>query len=400
MNNFFFVITILVTIVFTFLYFKLNRKNYFFYISVLILIFFSIVILVALSFGTFYTIIYPLLIISILMIAIIFDIRKAQLFTIVTFIIFVLISILHNLNVLKFNPVITGSDFENTLITFALLWIIVSITKIGFSEIESSYNKALEYSKKMEDLNKELDTRVKKRTKIIQDNYENQIESVYSTSVIGSITRPLLHDIANPISALLGTIDLMDQSKAKDPKLLELAKQSTEQLYNILMESRELIRGTEINDSFDVNVNVEKCVKILQSELNRSMIKIKFEHENSTILYGVKSLFDRIIINVLVNAMEELRTIERERSIEIRINSIKDFVVVRIKDNGNGISKDNLLKIFDSDFSLKNTAHNLGLGLPFVKKIIETKFGGNIKIESEIGKFAEVILSFKNEKKK
>ena len=71
---------------------------------------------------------------------------------------------------------------------------------------------------------------------------------------------------------------------------------------------------------------------------------------------------------------------------------MKDKVEIRISDNGNGIPKDILDKIFQPFFTTKPTGEGTGLGLSLSYDIVTKQHGGELKVESEKGKFTEFII--------
>ncbi len=88
---------------------------------------------------------------------------------------------------------------------------------------------------------------------------------------------------------------------------------------------------------------------------------------------------------------------EREPQLEISTKDISETQLeIRIKDNGIGIKKDDLKRIFDKFFRVstgnRHDVKGFGLGLAYVKKMI-TLFGGNISAESEFGKGSTFVIT-------
>lgn len=398
---FFFILSIVIALVHILLRRVLNERNYRLIFWVQISIPTTIAIFFCLSFGTYGALQVPLLIVGLLTILIVIGPKQAGAFMGVVILTFAAISHLHSRNIVKITPYSTTSDFANTAILLLLMWVIFRIGKIGYSQIERSYAEALSYSRRLEELNKSLDLKVKERTKLLQDNYAREIESMYNSAIIGSITKPLLHDIATPISALLGTINLMRSTKHHDEELLDLASTATERISNIITESRELIRGKSVIEVFDAKDHIDKAVKILRNELDRNDIHLELKSDKHYKISGPLSLFERIIINILVNAIEELKQKDQAQSrrILIDLKEKDDTLSVIIEDNGRGIDPKHLHQIFDPEFSLKYDYFNLGLGLPFVKQTLEERFYGKIEIESALKEYTRVRLNFNLYKK-
>ena len=94
-------------------------------------------------------------------------------------------------------------------------------------------------------------------------------------------------------------------------------------------------------------------------------------------------------MNILMNACQ---AIENKGKITISTEIDNDNLVVKIKDNGKGIKKENLNKIFDAGFTTKSVGVGTGLGLAISSKII-AKHNGTIRVLSEENKGTEFIIT-------
>ena len=111
----------------------------------------------------------------------------------------------------------------------------------------------------------------------------------------------------------------------------------------------------------------------------------------SIVLYIKQSL-----INIIQNAIDSIlekseikNKKDYKKEIQIKLKTIDNYALIIVKDNGIGIKEDMLPKIFEPYFTTKR--HGTGLGLTNVARIIEAH-NGNINIESEYNKGAEVII--------
>jgi len=99
---------------------------------------------------------------------------------------------------------------------------------------------------------------------------------------------------------------------------------------------------------------------------------------------------------LLQNSMDALKpkTFENEKPtiwIQSRVENGKTILSVR--DNGSGISDENLDKIFDPFFTTKDVGEGMGLGLSICYRIVQ-ECEGRISVRTELGKFCEFILEF------
>jgi signal transduction histidine kinase len=153
-----------------------------------------------------------------------------------------------------------------------------------------------------------------------------------------------------------------------------------------------------------VNIN-ELSAKVtnnfkLKVENKDGQIIEKLEAKNPTV-YVDEVHFTNVIHNLLDNALKYRRG---KPIFHVKTwNRPKNGVVISIQDNGMGISKENIKRIFEKFYRVPTgNIHNVkgfGLGLAYVKKIVEDH-GGTITVESELntGTKFEIFLPFKHTK--
>jgi signal transduction histidine kinase len=122
-----------------------------------------------------------------------------------------------------------------------------------------------------------------------------------------------------------------------------------EQIVHLIKLDKELTSRIEFITEFDPNIP-----------------KLSFDQE------AIK----QVLWNLIINSISALRS---KGYIKISVNVINDGVVIKIEDNGIGISKKKIKNIFNQFYSLKK--NGVGMGLSIVKRIIE-KHDWNIEVES------------------
>jgi signal transduction histidine kinase len=100
-------------------------------------------------------------------------------------------------------------------------------------------------------------------------------------------------------------------------------------------------------------------------------------------------MLNQVFTNILVNACQ---AIEGNGKITITTDFQDNKLIVKIKDTGKGISKENLNKIFTVGYTTKGVGVGTGLGLAISQKIID-KHNGQIKVLSELGVGTEFIIT-------
>jgi methyl-accepting chemotaxis protein len=138
----------------------------------------------------------------------------------------------------------------------------------------------------------------------------------------------------------------------------------------------------------------EKEIARLQTKAAELSKRVTWSLELSMVEFSVDPvLFRRAIYEVLLNAMEFLES--DEGSVEIFLLEEDNGLLMEIVDNGAGIAEKDMPYVFDPFFTTK--AVGVGMGLCFVRRIIG-EHGGDVRIDSEPGKGAKVIMRFPNEK--
>ena len=139
-------------------------------------------------------------------------------------------------------------------------------------------------------------------------------------------------------------------------------------------------------------INVNNCLRQTQQLLPFDQqqpipIDIQFELSSLPETMGVPILLSQAFANIILNAVESA---PKSKKVIISTQATQESIVITISDDGSGISKDNLSKIFQPFFTNKQT-HN-GLGLCIAQSII-TQHQGSIHIDSTMGKGTFVKIS-------
>ena len=217
----------------------------------------------------------------------------------------------------------------------------------------------------------------------------------------------MTHELKTPISTIsLAALMLNDDSVRKSPSslnhlsqvIMDESKRLRFQVEKVLQmsvfdNSGSGLKFTEVNANSIIQnvvntfkIKVEKYGGELTTELNADDAEIKVDEMH----------FTNIIYNLLDNAVKYMREDEEPR-LSIRTSDIgNNLLEIRISDNGIGIKKEDLKKIFDKFYRVstgnRHDVKGFGLGLAYVKKMVAI-FRGNIVVESELGKGSTFIIT-------
>ncbi|MFN2260755.1 MAG: ATP-binding protein [Psychroflexus sp.] len=201
----------------------------------------------------------------------------------------------------------------------------------------------------------------------------------------------IAHDLKSPVSSIYSFLSLLKMEQfsnlnKESRQYIEYAFQSSEQMTSLINEMLTFAKiGSKKQTKEIVNseVIIEDIVKLNLPEIQKENIEITYHDLND--IKTQKTLFSIVLRNLINNAIK-YKSEERLLQIEISMEDRNSKWVIHVKDNGNGVKKDELHKIFVPFFKEKIHSDNgIGLGLAVCKKIV-LNLGGDIWVNSEFGK--------------
>ena len=204
-----------------------------------------------------------------------------------------------------------------------------------------------------------------------------------------TVARKLAHEIKNPLTPIQLSIDSL-REKYKD-KLLKEGHDFEKYLETINRQIKDIEKlVNEFSNFARMPRPILKKMDIVNL-INKSLDFIKMTSKNSvnlivktknTVIYGDEDQLNRVLINLIKNSEEAfLEKIQKnpnfKGNIDIEINDNNDYIIIRLIDNGTGIS--DAKKAMTPYFTTKKTG--TGLGLPIVTKIIN-EHSGNFSIKN------------------
>jgi two-component system phosphate regulon sensor histidine kinase PhoR len=227
---------------------------------------------------------------------------------------------------------------------------------------------------------------------------QRQISEI-KTDFINNMT----HEFKTPIATINLALDAIRnpkiiEDKDKVFKYLEMIREENKRMHaqveNVLriskLEKKEL---DIIKESKNVEEVIEDAIEHVNLILEdrEGKIDLHFEASRTTVLLN-DFHFTNVIVNILENAIKYTPSIPK---IDIYTENIKDMLLIKVKDNGLGMSKIAQKRVFEK-FYREHTGdlHNVkghGLGLAYVKQIVEDH-NGQVYVESEKGKGSTFII--------
>ncbi|MEJ6481105.1 ATP-binding protein [Nostoc punctiforme UO1] len=264
-----------------------------------------------------------------------------------------------------------------------------------------------------------------------QQMQEAQLLQSEKMSSLGRMVAGIAHEINNPVNFIYGNLDpaiqyvedllallqtyrqevpnppLAVQAYATEidaeflekdlPKLLQSMKFGADRVRQIVLSLKNFSR---LDEAEAHSVNLHECLDSTLLIVNNRIKKgITIERLYGEIpsIEGFSSSLYQVFMNIINNALdalEEQHNPQDSPRITIATEVLdKNWVVVRIADNGSGIARETQEKIFEMFFTTKATGVGTGMGLSISHQIVVEKHGGRLTCKSEVGAGTEFIIS-------
>ncbi len=365
--------------------------------------------------------------------------KPAKLFLLAwsVFLIGVILFVLKNVGVLPAN------SYTNHLLTFGvategILLSIALATRINDYKKDKEASQLEAYQlleeKKQIVLNQNiiLEEKVKERTLELNEavihlkETQSQLVDAEKMASLGQLTAGISHEINNPINFVVSNIkplkrdiqeiisilnkygEISDPAQLKE-KLEEInsLKKKLDSDYlieeiNLLLKgideganrTSEIVKGlknfarTDEADLKKTNIHesIEATLTLLNNSLSENKIRVEKNFGSIPQVECYPGKINQVIMNLLSNAIDALRPVSNpSKVISIETQLSGNDVIIHISDNGVGIPKEIISKIFDPFYTTKDVGEGTGLGLSIVYGIIKSH-NGKIDVRSEVNK--------------
>ena len=230
-------------------------------------------------------------------------------------------------------------------------------------------------------------------------------EDLYRKEFVGNVA----HELKTPLFAIEGYIsNLLDgamDDKELLKKYLKRAEKSVDRLTYIIKDL-DLITQLESSTlklqitSFDIVKLTEEIIEDLEISASKKNIKIIFNkiYENEILVDADRNRIEQVLTNLITNSINYG---SEKGTTEISFESDQENIMVKVNDNGEGISEENMPRLFQRffrvDISRSRSQGGSGLGLAIVKHIIDAH-NENIYVQSTVGIGSEFSFSLKKSK--
>ena len=200
------------------------------------------------------------------------------------------------------------------------------------------------------------------------------------------------HELKTPLTSIKGFAETLKDVKDNEirEKFLNIINDEAERLSRLISDILSLskIENTKVMSKEPINVNgaISQVILLVKNAANEKNITIRTAVSSNPVIFGDEDQFIQMLINLFDNAVKY----SGEGS-EVVISTVieDDSCVLTVSDNGIGIAKEHLERLFERfyrvDKARSREQGGTGLGLAIVKHIV-LSFGGTIDVDSEVGR--------------
>lgn len=207
-------------------------------------------------------------------------------------------------------------------------------------------------------------------------------------AAVGTLAAGIAHEINNPIGGMLNAVrrlqerpDLAD----RDRRYLALVQEGLERVAKIARRVLDFSPRQVQATRFAVAAAVEGARALVEHRVAREGVRLSAEIEPGLPeLHGDPHEMQQVLLNVFLNALDVLAGRPDPRWIRVRASSAGPHVEILVEDNGPGMARTDLGRVFDPFFSAKGKADATGLGM-FISYSIVANHGGTIELDSDVG---------------
>jgi PAS domain S-box-containing protein len=217
---------------------------------------------------------------------------------------------------------------------------------------------------------------------------EQQLLINEKLAATGRFVRMLGHEIRNPLTNINLSVEQMavENQDAELNDYIDIIRRNSQRIGKLLNDLLESSNPGRLDlKPCSVQELVDKALEIAEDRIRLKEIKVVKDYAPRPIrIKGDEERLKIALLNIVINAVEEMK--QGHGELRLTVPQTHDAAAIVIRDNGGGISRENLGRIFDPYFSRKS--NGLGLGLATTLTIVQSHHG-RVEVKSEVGKGSE-----------
>jgi signal transduction histidine kinase len=228
-----------------------------------------------------------------------------------------------------------------------------------------------------------------------QRRAEEQLIITDRLASIGELASGIAHELNNPLTSVIGFAQLLlgrdipDEIREDIQIIYSEARRAADVMKNLLIFAR---KHSKVKQLVNLNSAIEKVLTLRAYEHNVENIQVVTRFADDLPLAMVDDFqMQQVFLNIIINAEHFMREAHQRGTLTITTRRIGNIIRVSFKDDGPGISPENLGRLFDPFFTTKEVGEGTGLGLSICHGIV-TEHRGRIYAEGKRGRGATFVV--------
>ncbi|WP_276132007.1 hybrid sensor histidine kinase/response regulator [Polluticoccus soli] len=209
----------------------------------------------------------------------------------------------------------------------------------------------------------------------------------------GRLVRTLAHEVRNPLNNITLSVEQMQQEEKNDTMLvyLDIIHRNSRRISDLIGELLNTSRPTEIKLGVStIQTVLDDVISSAIDRLTLKRIKLKVTYpDNGLQIFADKEKLKLALLNIVINAIEAME--EQKGTLTITLAQVQQQAVLKIADDGVGISEENITRLFEPYFTQKR--NGMGLGLAFTLNILQAH-KATVDVASKVGQGTTFTITF------
>ncbi len=297
------------------------------------------------------------------------------------------------------------------------------VTKSGAVKWIETYTKTIMYNNRKADMTTIIDFTEKKKSEEKSKLQQQQLIQSERLASLGVLVAGVAHEINNPNHTIMSNTNRVREAwksiapilrdyyeengdfiiggfnytemREEMPIYLEGISDGSKRIDSIVNNLKNYARQEDYDITKDINMNlvVNSAITLSSNYIRKAAKNFNVEFEkNIPQIKGNFQRLEQVIINLIQNSCQALSNREKALFVKTSYNKFKQRIEVNIRDEGVGISPENVSRVKDPFFTTKRNSGGTGLGLSISSTIIEDHHG-TLNIKSKPGKGTTVTIT-------
>ena len=235
----------------------------------------------------------------------------------------------------------------------------------------------------------------RKQAEVERNELEQRAQLASHLATVGEMASGIAHEVNNPLTGVIGFAQLlMQKDVSEDTKeYARIINDGAQRVANIVKRLLTFARQQKLERTYiDINQIIETTLQLRAYEMETNNIEV-ITHLDPDLPWTTAdaSQLQQVFLNIIMNAENEMGKAHGRGKLWIKTEAIDNTIRISFKDDGPGVARENLGRLFDPFFTTRSVGEGTGLGLSICHGIV-TEHNGRLYVKSKPGKGATFIV--------